>query len=92
MRQFNRKHAAVLLVLALLLLTGLALASGEMLSRNLVSSGGDSLVEGDLLLRSAVGQPAAGTVSAGPTLCSGYLCGPGVGASGSPLFLPILIK
>lgn len=62
--------------LVLLLSIGVALAAGETISHSLVGSAGGQISGGGLILHNAVGQPTAGTVENGISLCSGYLCGP----------------
>jgi hypothetical protein len=69
--------ASALLVLGLLLPLALTLAAGESPPRLLAGSGGGAVSGDGLRLRAAVGQPVAGAVENGMTLCSGFLCGPG---------------
>lgn len=83
----------VTVLVVLLLSLGLVLAAGEMLPRSLVSAGGGLVAQSGLNLHSAIGQPAVGAVQNGPTLCSGFLCGPGapsVNDGGHSLYLPLL--
>lgn len=77
----RRKKTALGLVALLILLLplGSALAAGELQLRGAISSGGTSVSSDGLTLRSAVGQPAAGSASGtdgGLTLCSGINCAP----------------
>lgn len=82
--------------LAVLLLSmGIALATGEMIPRSLIGSGGGEISGDGLELRSAIGQPVAGTVGQGPTLCIGFICGPGASSSDKPgfaVYVPLVIK
>jgi uncharacterized repeat protein (TIGR01451 family) len=68
-------------LVALLVLVGVALAAGESIPRSQIGSGGGEISGGGLGLRTTIGQPFAGTVSNGPTVCSGLLCGPQVPSS-----------
>ena len=82
-------------VVGVLLLTGIALAAGENLPRHVVDSGGSS-IENSITLRNAIGQPIAGTVSNGITLCSGFVCGQNTSAP-TPggdhfIYLPLVLK
>lgn len=80
----------ILLILLLLLSLGIVLAGGEQLSRSLITSGGSIAAQNELVLHSATGQPAAGTVQNELLLCSGYWCNSGVTASepSFDLYLP----
>jgi hypothetical protein len=76
-RMKSNRLAGALLILGLTLSVALALAAGQGPPRALVGSGGGALSGDGLRLRAAIGQPLAGRVENGMTLCSGFLCGPG---------------
>ncbi len=86
---------ALALVAALLLVTLVLAAIGGM-PRSLAGSGGGLLEGGGLSLRSALGQPLAGTVSDGIQLCSGFHCGSGVVDTPSnpahAIYLPVVVR
>jgi hypothetical protein len=84
----------MVLLVALLVLVGAALAAGEWMPRGGVTSGGGEVSAGGLTLRSVVGQPVVGTVSNGLTLCSGFECGPGVPTNDAQhqVFLPAVMR
>ncbi len=78
-------HAGLAATLLLILTGMLALAlAGETIPRSVVGSGGGQLQGTGIQLRSTIGQPVAGLVSSGLTLCSGYNCQP-LSASGLPV-------
>lgn len=83
---------------AVLLTVSLALASGELLPRSLVGSGGGGVSQGQTTLQSAIGQPLVGAVQSGElTLCSGYLCtaeAPPLSGTESDynLYLPLTVR
>lgn len=93
----NKKQVLwVVVVTAVFLTFSLALASGELLPRSAVSGGGGPVSQGGYALRSAIGQPVAGAVQNGVSLCSGFWCG--LGAPGGPfegeikVYLPVVIR
>jgi hypothetical protein len=92
----NKKQVVWLLVVTAVLLTfSLAIAGGDVLPRSLVSSGGGTVSDGGLALRSAIGQPVAGTVQNGAMLCSGFLCGadaPPVSGGEFASYLPLVLR
>jgi uncharacterized repeat protein (TIGR01451 family) len=67
---------------ALLITLSIVLAAGESIPRRHIGSGGGEVSGGGLVLRNIVGQPIAGAVSNGLTVCSGFLCGPQVPSTG----------
>lgn len=83
-----RSMLPLLLAVILLLSLGIVLAEGEQLSRSLISSGGSITMDSGLVLHSATGQPAAGTVQNERLLCSGYWCGAGVSETDPPAEYP----
>ncbi len=92
----NQTQMVWLAVMAAVLLTfSVVFASGELLPRNLVSSGGGSVAQNGIVLRGAIGQPAMGAVQNGQILCSGFLCAPGappVSGAQHPLYLPLVVR
>jgi hypothetical protein len=97
----QRKPLGLGLAFLLLMMLGLgiALADGELLGRNLVSSGGSITSQSGLILHSATGQTVAGAVENELLLCSGYWCGSGAPLTEPPildgefdLFLPMIIR
>ncbi len=83
-------------MVGVLLLTGIALAAGESLPRHAVSGGGDTVSAGNITLRNTIGQPIAGSVSNGGSLCSGFICGQAASAPTSGgdkfVYLPLVLK
>jgi hypothetical protein len=80
---------------AALLFFGVVLAAGEGMPRALVGGGGGAVSGDGLRLRTAIGQPLAGVVENGITLCSGFLCGPGASARRAEqhtLYLPLVLR
>jgi hypothetical protein len=77
--------------LALLLLTGVALAfDGYDLSWYVIGGGGGHSEAAPYALDGTVGQAVAGPVSSAPyDLCSGYWCG---GAVEYNIYLPLIIR
>lgn len=89
----KRSLLALAMIVLLLLSLGWVAADGEMLPRSLVSSGGGMVSSGGMALETAVGQPVAGAVGNGLTLCSGFYCGGGVEAGGSEMvYLPMVVR
>lgn len=81
MRRSSATQIWLILTLAgIILPLSLAFASGELLPRNLIGNGGGAVTQNGIVLRSAIGQPAAGAVQNGQILCSGFLCAPGAPA------------
>jgi hypothetical protein len=77
-------------LLIILLTAGAVLAAaGPAITQWVVGAGGGKVEGGGLVLHSAIGQPAAGTVSNGLRLCSGYLCGEG---DLWQVYLPLVIR
>ena len=77
-----KRPTLVLLVIGVLAFAVVAIAAAAETApfRQQISSSGAQLSSGSLILRSTVGQPIAGTVQQGITMCSGYHCGVGVSA------------
>ena len=73
--QTSRSLKRVLVgILVSLLVVFVVSAAGESIQRSLVGSGGGQIAAGDLVLRSAIGQPVAGKVSnSAYTLYTGVL-------------------
>ncbi len=94
MRKLPKRGVLALALMVLLLLSlGWAAAGGEMLPPSLVSSGGGAVSGGGLSMETAVGQPVAGTVGNGLTLCAGFYCGGGVEAGGGEMvYLPLVVR
>lgn len=79
--ELNRRRrliiSSLLTVFCILtLLVGVALAQGETISPWSITSGGGSVTNGQVVMQSIVGQPAAGAVGnpGEPKLCAGALC------------------
>lgn len=97
-KQMTSIHRALIGLLAGMLFAEMLFAAGETIPRSAVTGGGGAVSAGNVALRAAIGQPAAGAVGDAPTLCSGIICGPGVSASppmpgpspSEKLFLPIV--
>ena len=66
------RTALFLLLFSIVIFTGVVFAAGELIPRFLVGSGGWLTSTQNLELRSAVGQPIAGTVGEDLKLCSGF--------------------
>ena len=82
-------------IMAVILSLSVAFASGELLPRELISNGGGAVTQNGVVLRSAIGQPAAGAVQNNLTLCSGFHCAPGAPSlSGAqrPIHLPLVVR
>jgi len=83
-------------MLILLILVGGVLASGGVeLPRMVLSSGGGEVNNSGLVLSASLGQPVAGTVTAGMWRhCSGFWCNTATVNSppGVNIFLPLMIK
>jgi hypothetical protein len=80
---------------AVFLFFGVVLAACEGMPRALVGSGGGAVSGDGLRLRAAIGQPMAGVVENGITLCSGFLCGAGAPADRAEqhtLYLPLVLR
>ena len=94
MRHSSLGLRVLLLVLGLALLLNLAaLAGGEISHRALVGSGGAQLGGGGLVLRTAIGQPAVGTVGTDDLLLSGGFLGDPEGGTASGeiyVYLPLV--
>ncbi len=94
----GRSIAAVILpvVLILAMVSGVAWAAGEQLSRSAVLAGGGKLESGGVVLQAAIGQPIAGIVMQGDTrLCSGILCGESgqlIPKDDFRIFMPVVLK
>jgi hypothetical protein len=95
MMDHKRRLQVILIVMvALVILVGSALAAGENLPCSVADTGGISVDGvGGLHLESAIGQPASGLLaqnsqSGGLRLCVGYLCGD----SYLHVYLPIIDK
>ncbi len=84
------RRIAWVLILALLLGAGLALAAGTpSLDRWAIGGGGGTVEGGGLQLSFTLGQPVAGTVSSGGTeLCAGFWCA----GAGTSLYLPVILR
>jgi hypothetical protein len=84
------------LVLALfLVVTGVALADGDVARLRWVLGGGASdSAAGDVTLRATLGQPVVGAVSGGDvTLGQGFWCGAGpVAPADQFIFLPVVVR
>jgi hypothetical protein len=80
----------IIISLLLCLAVGLVLAAGDSVTRSLVSSGGGALQQAGIRLQSSIGQPVAGTVGNGLTLCSGFNCGSIEG--GFQVYLPMVVR
>ncbi|MEZ4831205.1 MAG: hypothetical protein R2873_04235 [Caldilineaceae bacterium] len=82
------RRALVGIVLSLLVVFVVS-AAGESLQRSIVGSGGGKIEAGDLVLRSAIGQPVGGKVSSGQlALYAGFLPPAQVTASPTPTSTP----
>ena len=87
----KRLTAVTALVLALFLLTSLALANGSAgIDWHVIGAGGDRFEAGDYTLDCTLGQPVAGTARNDPyELCTGYWCGAAVEHS---IYLPLVLR
>ncbi len=90
MKHTRLKLTLIGAMVGVLLLTGIALAAGESLPRHVVSGGGNTIQNG-ITLRNTIGQPIAGTVGNGITLCSGFICEQG-SAPTHTIYLPLVLK
>jgi hypothetical protein len=81
MKHLRKLRILMVVIIALVILVGTALAAGEILPRSVADAGGESVDgAGGLHLESAVGQPVSGLLVQNPPggelrLCVGYLCG-----------------
>lgn len=94
MKRSRLKTTLIGAMVGVLLLTAIVLAAGESLPRHVIGSGGSS-IENGITLRNAIGQPIAGAVSNGITLCSGFVCGQSTSApfdNNHFVYLPLVLK
>ena len=77
------------LLLALLLVTSVALAAnGYVISSSVFGSGGGRVVAGEYVVESTIGQAVVGTYSFSPyDVCTGFWCGRGTYHAYLPLVL-----
>ncbi|KAA3661674.1 MAG: hypothetical protein DWQ04_15775 [Chloroflexi bacterium] len=89
-----KSFAIIIIGLLLCLAAGLALADGGTMPWTFLGSGGGALEQLGIRLQSSMGQPVAGSVSNGLTLCSGFHCGYGMLAVAEDyaIYLPIVIR
>lgn len=100
-REAKMQTTSVLLRLGLLSLllsfglVGLTRASGEMIPRSGITSGGGMSISSTLQLQGSIGQPVAGTVSTSLHVCSGLICGvdaPDTPVAAKHTYLPLIIR
>lgn len=92
---YKKRLLWLVAVTAVLLTVSLAAASGELLPRSLISSGGGSVSQNQMVLHSAIGQPAVGAVQNDLTLCSGFLCAAGappLSGADTRIYLPLIVR
>jgi hypothetical protein len=84
-----RLHSAAPLLIALLLVTSIALAAnGYEISASTFSSGGGRFGAGDYVVDSTIGRAVVGSYSSSPyDLCAGFWCGRGTYKAYLPLVL-----
>lgn len=81
---------AVLVVIALLVMAGAALAGGSLgISRHVIGGGGGRAAAGRYVMDATIGQAVAGTFNTAATeICAGFWCGMGE----YKIYLPVIMR